>query len=128
VTTLLVALGAVLALYAAFVAALVLTGRRAEARAVARLVPDCARLAGGLARDTRVPRRWRLALGALVVYLASPIDLVPDVVPVAGVLDDALLAVLVLRGVVRSAGPAVVGEHWPGSPRALAVILRAAGA
>lgn len=126
-TAVLVSLAVVAALYAAFVGALVLSGRRAEARAVARLIADCARLAGGLARDARVPRRWRLALAALVAYLACPIDLVPDVVPVAGVLDDALLAVLVLRGVVRSAGPDVVGEHWPGSPRTLAVILRAAG-
>jgi uncharacterized membrane protein YkvA (DUF1232 family) len=128
VTAIVISLAVVVGLYAAFVAALVLSGRRAEARAVARLVGDCARLAGGLACDARVPRRWRLALAVLVAYLACPIDLVPDVIPVAGVLDDALVAVLVLRGVVRSAGPAVVGEHWPGSPRTLDVILRAAGA
>jgi uncharacterized membrane protein YkvA (DUF1232 family) len=126
-TAALVAAGVAVALYAALVALLAVGGRRAEARAVARLVPDCARLAARLARDPRVPRARRLALAALLLYLASPVDLVPDMVPVVGVLDDALLVLLVLRGVVRASGAEVVAERWPGSARGLELLLRAAG-
>jgi uncharacterized membrane protein YkvA (DUF1232 family) len=64
---------------------------------------------------------------ALAGYLALPFDLVPDFIPVAGQLDDALVAALVLRRLVRSAGPGVVREHWPGPPRSLDLVLRVAG-
>jgi uncharacterized membrane protein YkvA (DUF1232 family) len=71
-----------------------------------------------------VPRRSRLALGLLLAYLVCPIDLVPDFVPVAGQLDDAIVLALVLRHVVRAAGDGVVRENWPGPARSLAVVLR----
>ncbi len=122
-----IAAATLVAVYATGLALLFAFGRRTDAAAVARLVPDCARLAGRLARDPRVPRRRRLALLALVAYLLMPIDLVPDVIPVVGVLDDALLVVLVLRGVVRGAGPGVLAEHWPGPPRGLELLERALG-
>jgi len=115
-----------LAVYAAFVVALVLVGRRSDARALAGFVPDCVRLVRGLLGDARVPRRSKVALAALAVYLASPVDVVPDFIPVAGQLDDAILLALVLRGVLRSAGEAVVREHWPGPERSLGVLLRLA--
>ena len=79
-----------------------------------------------LARDPRVPRRRRLLLLALAGYLVMPIDLIPDFIPVIGLLDDALLVVLVLRGVLRAAGPDAVREHWRGSEAGLAAVLRAA--
>jgi uncharacterized membrane protein YkvA (DUF1232 family) len=66
--------------------------------------------------------RW--ALGALLLYLLLPFDLVPDFLPIAGQLDDAVLVVAVLRGVLRAAGPAVVAEHWLGSQTALAILTR----
>src|SRR5690349_2273193 len=97
VNWLLVALAALLAAYALFVAVLMATGRRAEARAVARFLPDCVVLVRRLLGDPAVPRTSKLLLGGLAVYLASPIDLVPDFVPVAGQLDDALVVALVLR-------------------------------
>ena len=122
----LIAAGALLAVYAAAVAALVVAGRRSEAVALARFVPDCVVLVRRLLADPRVPRRSRLALWALLVYLVIPFDLVPDFIPVAGQLDDALLLALVLRHLVRAAGPEVVRAHWPGPPRSLAVVLRAA--
>jgi uncharacterized membrane protein YkvA (DUF1232 family) len=124
---LLVAAG-LLAVYLAVIAVLVLTGRRAQARAVGGFVPDCAVLFARLARDPAVPRRQRIALVALAAYLASPIDLVPDFLPVAGQADDAVLVVLALRWILRGAGPALMERHWPGPDASLAVLLRLAGA
>lgn len=101
----------------------------ASARELALLVPDVARLGWRLARDSRVPRRAKWSLVLLAGYLALPFDLVPDFIPVLGQLDDALVALLILRYALRRAGPEVVREQWPGSERGLAVVLRiAAGA
>ncbi|MEW6582641.1 MAG: DUF1232 domain-containing protein [Actinomycetota bacterium] len=116
----------VAAAYAAFVGALLLAGRRSEARALAGLVPDCIVLVGRLARDARVPRARRIALVAVAAYLAMPFDLVPDVIPVAGQLDDAVLVALALRGVIRGAGAEVVRAHWPGPEASLRMVLRLA--
>jgi uncharacterized membrane protein YkvA (DUF1232 family) len=121
---LLIAAGAIVVVYGAFVAALVLAGRRADARAMARFVPDCVVLVRRLIRDPAVPRSSKLLLAGLVVYLASPIDLVPDFVPVAGQLDDALVLALVLRVVLRRSGAEKLREHWPGPERSLAVLLQ----
>jgi len=74
-----------------------------------------------------VPRRAKVALALLVPYLASPIDLIPDFIPGLGQLDDALLVALALRYVLRRAGPAVVTEHWPGTPDGLRAIFRVVG-
>ena len=123
---LLVAALVAIGLYALFVAGLALAGRGPEARALARLVPDCLVLARGLLGDREVPGRCKLALVALVVYLASPIDLVPDFLPVIGVLDDAIVVALTLRWIVRVAGPDRVRRHWRGSPLGLQLVLRAA--
>ena len=123
----LLALIAVALAYAALVGGLVLAGRRQDARALAGLVPDCLVLVRRLAGDARVPRRRRLLLGALLVYLAVPVDLVPDVIPVAGQLDDAIVVALALRAVLRAAGPGVLREHWPGPASTLRLIERLAG-
>jgi uncharacterized membrane protein YkvA (DUF1232 family) len=119
---------AVAATYALAVLALAVAARGEDARAVARFVPDCVVLFSRLTRDARVPRAHRWLAMALLGYLALPFDLVPDVIPVAGQLDDAILVALVLRGVLRAAGPEVVTEQWPGPERSLAALLRAAGA
>jgi uncharacterized membrane protein YkvA (DUF1232 family) len=123
----LIALAVCAALYAAFVGALLLGGRRSGARALAGFVPDCVVLFRRLLGEPRVSRRQRLLLLALIAYLALPLDLVPDVIPIAGQLDDAILVALVLRAVLRAAGPALVHEHWPGPPASLRLILRLAG-
>jgi uncharacterized membrane protein YkvA (DUF1232 family) len=125
-TLLLIAAG-VLGVYLAVIAVLVLTGRRAQARAVGGFVPDCAVLFARLARDPAVPRRQRIALVALAAYLASPIDLVPDFLPVAGQADDAILVILTLRWILRGSGPALLERHWPGPDGSLALLLRLAG-
>jgi uncharacterized membrane protein YkvA (DUF1232 family) len=121
-----VALGAALALYAVFVLSLVVLGRRSEAAVVARLIPDCVRLFRRLLADRRVSRRRRLVLVCLVAYLLMPIDLVPDFIPVAGQLDDAIVVALALRVVLRGAGPELLAEHWPGPDATRDVIARLA--
>jgi uncharacterized membrane protein YkvA (DUF1232 family) len=123
-----VAVGVLVAAWALFVLGLVLAGRRMQARALAGFVPDCVVLCRRLLADPRVPRRNKLALGAVVGYLVMPIDLVPDVIPVAGQLDDAIVLALVLRGLVRSAGADLIRELWPGPAGSLGVVLRLAGA
>jgi uncharacterized membrane protein YkvA (DUF1232 family) len=118
----------VVAIWIATVLVLVLLGRRTGARALAGFVPDCMILVRRLLGDARIPRGTRLLLGAVLVYLALPIDLVPDFVPVAGQLDDAILLALALRRLVRMAGADLVHDHWPGPPAGRDLILRLAGA
>jgi uncharacterized membrane protein YkvA (DUF1232 family) len=76
-----------------------------------------------LVRDERLPRRAKWPLLLLLPYLASPIDLIPDFIPVLGQLDDAAFVALALRRVVRLAGPSIVAELWPGSERGLRFVL-----
>ena len=123
---LLISLGAALFIYATLILWLVALGRRADARALVTFIPDCVVLASRLVRDPRVPRRRKLLLLGLVGYLALPFDLVPDFIPVAGQLDDALVVALVLRSFVSSGGEPLLREHWPGPERSLALILRLA--
>ncbi len=122
----LIAAGAALAIYAALVAALVLLGRREHARALARFVPDCGVLFARLLRDPDVSRAGKLVLAGLVAYLALPFDLVPDFIPVAGQLDDAIIVAVVLRYVLRAGGPDLLREHWPGPARSLNALMRLA--
>src|SRR3954451_4105183 len=124
---LVVGLSVALVVYAAFVGLLVAVGQQADARALATFIPDCIVLVTRLTRDPRVPRRRKVLLAALVGYLALPFDLVPDFIPVAGQLDDALVVALVLRHLVRSGGEPLIRELWPGPERSLALILRLAG-
>lgn len=88
-----------------------------------RLLPDVLRLTGRLARDGSLPRGARVRLWLLLGYLALPIDLVPDFVPVLGYADDAVVVALVLRSVVRRAGPDALERHWPGTPAGLTALL-----
>lgn len=91
-------------------------------RSTLRLLPDLVRMLRRLAGDRALPLTLRVRLWLVLVYLASPIDLVPDFIPVIGYADDALIVVLVVRSVVRRAGPEALEQHWPGTPEGLAAI------
>jgi uncharacterized membrane protein YkvA (DUF1232 family) len=119
-----ISLAAFLALYAGVVLALCMVGRRSEARAVARFIPDCLVLFRRLLADDRVPRVRKLSLVLMLGYLALPIDLIPDFIPIAGQLDDAILVALTLRFVLHGSGRELVDEHWPGPPEGLAAVQR----
>jgi uncharacterized membrane protein YkvA (DUF1232 family) len=105
---------------------LLVAGRRRDARALAGFIPDCLILFRRLLADERVPRRRKLLLAALIAYLAMPFDLVPDFIPVAGQLDDAIIVAFVLRTVIRAGGPDLLREHWPGPATSLTALLRLA--
>ena len=92
-----------------------------------RLLPDLVRLLRRLVADPTLPRGVRVRVALLVAYLAMPFDLVPDVVPVLGYADDAVVVALVLRSVVRRAGVDALRRHWPGTPEGLTLLLRLAG-
>jgi len=95
-----IAIGVVV--YAMVVVIFFVAGRREDARALAGFVPDCIVLFSRLLRDERLPRRHKLLVAALLPYLLLPFDLIPDFIPVAGQLDDAVIVALVLRRVLRS--------------------------
>lgn len=124
---LLIAALVVVVVWLVAVIALLLLGRKTLARELISLLPNLVRLFRGLFGDERVPRSSKalLVLGGL--WLASPIDLIPEFLPGVGGIDDAVVAGLVLRHVVRRAGPDVVRDHWRGDPRTIGVLLRAAG-
>lgn len=111
------------------VVALLLSSRRYERpslRELVQLLPDLVRLLRRLAGDASLPTGIRVRLWLLLAYLASPIDLIPDFLPVIGYADDAVVVAVVLRSVVRSAGTEAVRRHWPGSDEGLHAVLRAA--
>ena len=107
-----------------FVGALVVAQRKTADsgawRDTVRLVPDALRLVRRLAADRSIPRLVRLPVWVLLGYLLSPIDVVPDFIPVIGYGDDVILIALVLRRLVRRVGSEKIDEHWPGTPKSLA--------
>jgi uncharacterized membrane protein YkvA (DUF1232 family) len=122
-----VAIGLAAAWLALVVALLVARPRGGVLREAVRLLPDTLRLLKRLATDGTLPRGVRVRLWLLFAYLAVPFDFVPDFIPVLGYADDAILAVLVLRSVVRRAGPEAIRRHWTGTADGLAALARAAG-
>ncbi len=107
------------------VGALMFGGRRVEAKQLARLLPDLAGLLRGLLSDPRVPRSSRLLVWVALVWVISPVDLLPEFLPVIGPLDDVLVVALVLRHLVKRAGPEAVREHWRGDQVMLERVLHA---
>lgn len=127
--SLLVALagGLLLAWLALIVVLLAVRPRGRVLREALRLLPDLLRLLPRLAADRALPHRVRAGLAILLAYLASPIDLVPDFIPVLGYADDAVVIALVLRWAVRRADVEAVRRNWPGTEDGFAILCRIAG-
>src|SRR5664279_1554949 len=100
---------------------------RALAGPALRLIPDLIRLTRSLLADRGTPRRVKVALGGLLIYLLSPIDLIPDFIPVLGSVDDLAITALVLRWAGRRVGPTELHRHWTGTDAGFALLLRFLG-
>jgi uncharacterized membrane protein YkvA (DUF1232 family) len=109
------------------IALAILRPRGGLLREALRVLPDVLRLVRRLARDTTLPRGVRIRLGLLLAYLAIPIDLIPDFIPILGYADDAIIVTVVLRSVVRRAGIDAVRVHWPGTDDGFAALTRLTG-
>jgi uncharacterized membrane protein YkvA (DUF1232 family) len=125
--SMLIAVAASLAiLWLAFVVALVILRPGMRLTETARLLPDLIRMLGGIARDPTVPRTIRLRLWLVILYLLMPFDIVPDVIPIVGYADDAILIAWVIRSLVRRSGSETLARHWPGSRDGLELVTRLA--
>jgi uncharacterized membrane protein YkvA (DUF1232 family) len=100
---------------------------RELAGSVVRLVPDLVRLVQSLVADDATPLSVRIALGGLLLYLLSPIDLIPEIIPVVGSLDDVAIGALVLRWAGRRIGAEELRSHWSGTPEGLDIVQRLLG-
>jgi len=127
VKPLVIAAIALVAIWALAVLVLLWSGRKTAAKELVVLLPNLVRLFRGLIGDPRVPRGSKALLLVGAVWLVSPIDLIPEFLPGIGGIDDAIVAALILRHVVRRAGDEVVREHWKGDPKTIGLILRVAG-
>jgi uncharacterized membrane protein YkvA (DUF1232 family) len=83
------------------------------------LLPRLARMIAQLLADREVPTTAKVALAAVAVYLASPVDLLPDFIPFVGYLDDLLLAAVVVDGLLNHLDRSLLLRYWPGSPASL---------
>ncbi|RYV49948.1 YkvA family protein [Pengzhenrongella frigida] len=120
--------GALVVSWLAMLAALVIVRPKGHLlRESLRLLPDLIRLLTNLMVDPTLPRGIRVRLALLMAYLAMPIDLVPDFIPVLGYADDAIVVAAVLRSVARRVGLEPLRGHWPGTPDGFAALCRLAG-
>ena len=97
------------------------------AREIIRVVPDVIRLLRALITDSTAPLDVRLVLGGLMIWILSPIDLIPEFIPVLGPLDDVVVAVVALRYTRRRIGVADLSRRWPGTPEGFALLVRVIG-
>jgi len=93
----------------------------------ALMLPNILKLVGRLLLDPRVPRRAKITLGMAAAYVVSPVDLIPDVIPVIGWADDVLLVLFAIDSLIERAGPEIVDEHWDGPGDLLGLVREAVG-
>ena len=127
VTVVLAVVISLLILWVVFIVALAIWRPKVGVSEAARILPDLLRMLGAIAQDGSMPFTVRLRIWLLLLYYAIPFDLVPDVIPVIGYADDAILTVWAIRSVVRRSGQNSLERHWPGSGDGLAVVRRLAG-
>ena len=108
--------------------------KRAEKRAARgrmgnflMFLPNMVRLLGGLLRDTRVPTAEKALFVAAIVYFISPIDLIPDIFPFIGQVDDIYVIALTLLRLVNRSDERIVREHWSGGGDIVALADSIAG-
>jgi uncharacterized membrane protein YkvA (DUF1232 family) len=119
--------GLVLAWLALVIGLILVRPRGGLLREALRLLPDVIRLIRRLAADKTLPHGVRIRLVLLLAYLAIPIDLIPDFVPVLGYADDAIIVTAVLRSIVRRSGLDAIRAHWPGTDDGFAAVVRLTG-
>ena len=123
--------GPIVALVAIWVALLVvlwlLRPKDVNARDVLGLIPDVLRLLRDIVRDRSTPLDVRLVLVGLIAWILSPIDLIPEFIPVLGPLDDIVVAALALRYVRRRMGVEALRRRWRGSVTSFDLLLRVIG-
>jgi uncharacterized membrane protein YkvA (DUF1232 family) len=95
--------------------------------ALLRALPDVVRMVSRLVNDPVLPRPAKIAIAAAVVYLVSPVDLLPDFIPFVGYVDDVMLAAIVVDGILTHVDRGVLLRYWPGSPESLERLARGAG-
>ena len=126
--TLAVVFASVLAVWAILIGLLwVFRPRDVALGELLRVIPDVVRLVRRLLGDRAVPVGVKVALVVLLVWLISPIDLIPEFIPVLGPLDDVVVAVLILRYVRRRVGLEGLRSRWPGTPDGFALLGRIIG-
>ena len=86
------------------------------------MLPNLVKLVGRLLKDPRVPRRAKITLGLAAAYVASPIDLIPEIIPVIGWADDIILLMIALDSLIERAGVEVVDDHWDGPGDLLSLV------
>jgi len=92
-------------------------------RDLAAFIPDCVTTVRKLRKDPRVPRRAKIAIVFAGLWVASPIDLIPEFLPVIGPLDDIVVVALALRYAARQVPRDIILAAWPGEPRLLERLL-----
>ena len=125
---LLAIVASIIVLWAAFIALLwFLRPRDVAARELVRVVPDLLRLLRAIITDRGAPLDVRIVLVGLVAWIISPIDLIPEFIPVLGPLDDVVVAVLALRYARRRMGVQAIRDRWPGTDDGFALVTRVIG-
>lgn len=93
----------------------------------ALMFPNVLKLVGRLLLDPRVPRRAKLTLGLAAAYVASPVDLIPEIIPVVGWADDVLIVMFAIDSLIERAGSDLVDEHWDGPGDLLSLVREIVG-
>lgn len=124
-------IGIIVALVAVWAAVLVLfwalRPKGIPVREIVRLIPDVLRLLRSLIGDRSAPLDVRVVLVGLVAWILSPIDLIPEFIPVLGPIDDVVVAVVAMRYVRRRVGVDDLRTRWAGTPDGFALLLRVIG-
>jgi hypothetical protein len=120
---------AVVALWAAMLLVFVaLRPKDVPAREILGVVPGAVRLIRSVVADRSAPADVRVVLVALLAWILSPIDLIPEFIPLLGPLDDVIVAVVAMRYARRRLGVEDLRRRWAGTPEGFALLLRVIGA